>query len=177
MISPSEKTPEPFPWHILVRLGSAIGAIMVTMTLLDLILPFSKNISSSNGVPYGTLAFWGIWILVFVALEKFWVPKPSVPPISPEIKKQHTTYLIVILLLGIIDLVIMMVVMQKWNSGSEDGILVLILLWFVIATISMIVVTRYFIFIMDMREKNRKGTVAENSLMPGDKPVPEEKNR
>jgi uncharacterized membrane protein len=176
MASPLDQPPEAFPKHFLVRIGSAIGGIAFGMTIFEYFFPFLRDHAPSQGIPYGTLAFWGVWILVFALLEHYWVPKPNIPPVSPEIKKQQRLYLAAIVVLAVIDLGISVMIMQKWNSGSEEGILVLMGLWLVIAVISMVVLILFTIFIMDNKEKNRKAKAAAGSIIPQQGPILKEKD-
>jgi hypothetical protein len=163
MTSPLDQPPDSFPKHLLVRIGSAIGGIALGLICFNLIFPLSKTSVASRDIPYGTLAFWVVWILVFALLEHYWVPKPAVPPVSPEIKRQHRFYIAALLVIGFADLGIMMLIMQKWNSGSDDGILLFMALGLIIALILIFVLIRYFIFIMDIKERNRKVMAADGS--------------
>jgi hypothetical protein len=166
MVSPFDQPPEVFPKHFLVRIGYVIALLVFGMTLFEYFFPSSRDTATPQVIPYGTLAFCGVWVLVFGLLVHYRVPKPSVPPLSPEIKKQHRLYLTGVLILAVIESGLAMITLQKWNSGSEEGILPLMILSMIVAVITMVVLTRYFIFIMDIREKNRKAMAMTVPVIP-----------
>jgi uncharacterized membrane protein len=166
MVSPLDQPPELFLKHILVRIGYVIGILVFGLTIFEYLNLIPQNNAPSQGIPYGTLAFWGVWILVFAFLEHYLVPKPAVPPVSPEIKKQYHLYIGTILMLAVVELGLSMITVQKWNSGSDEWMMPLMGLSMIIAVITMVVLIRYVIFTMDIRERNRKAMAAAGSVLP-----------
>jgi len=176
MASPLDQPPELFLKHFFVRIGYVIGIIVFGLTIFEYLNLIPQNNAPSHGIAYGTLAFWGVWILIFAFLEHYWIRQQPVPSVSPEIKKQHRLYGAGVLILAVAEFGLSIIITRKWNSGSDEWLMPLMGLSMIIAVIIMVVLIRYFIFIIDIRQKNRRAMDETGSEIPRPESVWKEKD-
>ena len=150
----------------LIRIGLGIGVIILTFMLMEIFETHVIKGIQGTEIPFWNLGFWGAWIIVFILLERYLIPRDTVSLLSQEIKRQNRLYLAVILILGIVDFGLSEFILQKWNSGAGDEVLPLMLINLVLILLSLVIVIRYFIFIMDNKEKNKKTAAEIPSPLP-----------
>jgi hypothetical protein len=166
MTSPPGQPPITSTKHILIRAGFVIGIIAFSIAMLvDLFSP-SENNALFQGIPCGILAFCGVWTLCFAGIEYYWVQQPAFPMASQKSRMIHPLIVAAILISGIVEMEILRVVNQTRSSGSDKGILPLMLLFGVTTAISAAIFIYYISPILANSEKTQISVDAAGPVLP-----------
>lgn len=170
MPSPPDQLPVASTKHILIRAGFVIGIIAFSIAMVvDLFSPSENNVLF-QGLPCGIMAFCGIWTLFFAGIEYYWMQQPAFPMASQKSRMIHPLIVAAILISCIVEMEILRVVNQTRSSGSDKGILPLMLLFGVTTAISAAIFIYYISPILANSEKTQISVDATGSVLPQQDP-------